>query len=282
MRVNMILQKLRLLFWTSLGFAGTIAAEPQRWVVYYNNQATYEDLRAYNPLVFDSETHPPLKPFLANDKTTLAYISLGEAATHNSYFADVKAQGLLLGENSSWPGSYFIDLRNPLWTKRVIEEIIPSILFQRFSGLFLDTLDDADYLEQEDPVKYKGMREAAIKLVRTIRKNYPMIPIMMNRGLDIAPAVVHDINMILAEATWSFYDVKKKAYEHVPQKEYQAYADRLRLLEHDNPTLTVYTLDYWDPTDAKGISAIYHLQRENGFIPYVSTRDLQKIIQEPK
>ncbi len=276
-----MLKTLRLLLCPLLGFAGTVTADSPRWVVYYNNLATYEQLRPYNPLVFDSHTHPSLRPFMSTDVTTLAYLSLGEVATHNPYFEEVKAQGLLLGENPNWPGSYFVDVRSPKWTKRVIENLIPAILFKRFKGIFLDTLDNADFLEDEDPIKYKGMREAAIRLVKAIRRNYPQIPIMLNRALDIAPSIITDVDMVLGESVLTNYDVGTKKYGRVAKKDYDAYVDRLKKLEQENPRVTIYTLDYWDPEDSKGIEEIYRIQRENGFIPYVATRDLQTIVPEP-
>jgi hypothetical protein len=47
------------------------------------------------------------------------------------------------------------------------------------------------------------------------------------------------------------------------------------------PRLKVYTLDYWPPTDAAGVARIYAEQRKNGFIPYVSVKDLDRVLKEP-
>lgn len=253
----------------------------ERWAVYYNNQAPYLDFRPYELLVLDSDVHPSLNPFIAAGKTILGYISLGEIAKHNGYFADAKKESLLLDENPNWPGSYFVDVRDPRWTKMVIEELIPFVLRQRFDGLFWDTLDDAEFLERKDPEKYKGMVAAAVKLIKTIRLNYPHVPVMMNRGLDLLPQVVTDIPMVLAESIFTRYDKASKKYEKVPLQEYLAQVERLKSAKIQNPNLKIYTLDYWDPADTATIAEIYRVQREKGFIPYVSTPDLQKLIPEP-
>ncbi len=261
---------------------GTVEAETEHWAVYYNDKAPYAAFHPYSLLVLDSQVHPSLNPFIAAGKTTLGYVSLGEVAKHHTYFEQAQKAGLLFEENPNWPGSYFVDLRNPLWTKMLIEEIIPSVLYQRFDGLFFDTLDNALFLEQKDPVKHKGMVDAAVKLVKAIRLNYPHIPIMMNRGLALLPQVLNDINMLLAESTFTDYSSVTKTYHRMPKAEYRSYVASLKEIQKQNNEIKIFTLDYWDPADTKMIAEIYRVQREQGFIPYVSTPDLQTLIAEPK
>jgi hypothetical protein len=47
------------------------------------------------------------------------------------------------------------------------------------------------------------------------------------------------------------------------------------------PRLRLFTLDYWDPEDSDGLAEIYRAQRCAGFIPYVATPDLTRIVPEP-
>jgi hypothetical protein len=47
------------------------------------------------------------------------------------------------------------------------------------------------------------------------------------------------------------------------------------------PKLQIMSLDYWDPADTKGVATIYSTQRANGFIPYVSTIELNRVVEEP-
>lgn len=258
-----------------------VCAEDVRWAVYYNDDASYEDFRSYKLVVFDRDYHPNIQPFIAAEKITLGYLSLGEVASYHHYFQEIKDEGILIIENPNWPGSWMVDLRDPRWASRVIEELVPSVLFKHFTGIFLDTIDNAEYLESLDPVKYKGMKNAAVKLVKGIRLNYPHIPIMLNRGLDIAPDVVRDINMLLVESTYSRYDFAAKKYEKVPKAEYEEYHKKVKELQGLNPSLTIYTLDYWDPADTKMIKKIYQFQRARGYNPYVATIDLQKLMAEP-
>lgn len=251
------------------------------WAVYYANELKPEAFDAYSLIVFDSEAHPLISPLLSAGKTVLGYISLGEVASYRHWYAEVKSEGILLQENKNWSGSYAVDLRDPRWTKRVIEEMIPAILQQGFSGVFLDTLDNAAELERVDGKKYSGMTLAAVKLIRTIRRHFPEIKIMLNRGYDLLPQIGDVIDMTLGESVFATYNFETKRYSSVDQELYKTQVSILDAAAKKFPNLLIYTLDYWDPSDSKGISAIYRTERGNGFIPYVSTIKLDQLLPEP-
>ena len=257
-------------------------AHAESWIVYYSDKAPIEAFDAYKVLVFDSDFHPPLEPLLEQKKILLGYLSLGEVEHVRHYFGHVKDEGILLHENQYWKGSYFVDVRDPRWTKRVIEELIPAILHQGFRGVFLDTLDNPPHLERQDPEKYGGMITAAARLVRTIRRHYPTMPIMMNRGYELLPEVEGHIDILLAESFFTDYDFDTKVYSKVPPDLYQEQLLIINAAKTRQPGLRIFTLDYWNPEDTKGIARIYSEQRGNGFSPYVATIELDRIVEEPK
>jgi polysaccharide biosynthesis protein PelA len=137
--------------------------------------------------VLDSQYHPPLKPLKTQQKILLGYISLGEITQENPFFETAQKKGISLHENKNWPGSYFVDLRNPAWLEYIVNTAIPNVINQGFDGIFLDTIDTAEYLETLDPKKYSGLKRAAINLLHLIRLNYPYIKIMLNRGFPLLP-----------------------------------------------------------------------------------------------
>lgn len=258
------------------------AAETKNFVVYYGESEDPANFAPYSLVVFESENHPVIEGLLESGKTVLGYLNLGEVEDNRFYFKEVKDEGILLEENPNWKGSFFVDLRDKRWTKRVLENLIPAILFQGFTGIFIDTLDNAAYLEEKDPSKYKGMKKAAIDLVKAIRLNYPDMKIMLNRGFEILPGVAKDIDMELAESIFSEYNQKKKTYELIAKPTYESHVKVLKEAQKINPNLEIYTLDYWDLKDPEGIKKIYHAEREQGFIPYVATWRLNKLVKEPK
>jgi uncharacterized protein (TIGR01370 family) len=244
-------------------FTPMAQAQTLRWACYYASAAPLSTLSKFDLLVFDSDAHPAIAPLKERGKTVVGYLSIGEVNSTRAYFNNVKAQNLVLQENKNWQGSFFIDVRNPLWTRRVVEELVPKIIQKGFNGIFLDTVDNAPYLEQQDPRQYRGMADAMVQLIKTIRQNYPAIKIIVNRGFDILPRIESEIDMVLGESivesqVRSLQDLKKR-----------------------RPGVTILTLDYVDPSNRSAVVQTYRRQRANGFNPYVSTRELNMIFEEP-
>lgn len=270
-------------FWLFLfTFANVFSIEPTRWVVDYSQGINPKQLRDYSVIVMDSQGNPLLEGFIEKEKEVLGYISLMEVGNHRWYFPEIEQAGLVIEENPNWPGTYVIDIRNKQWVKMVIEQLIPRLLFERYDGLFLDNLDDAAALEQRNPEKYAGMKKAAVNLVKAIHLHYPEAILMMNRAYELLPQLADQINIELGESVYSTYDFTTKSYKHVPEEEYQRQVELLKKAQQANPQLRVFTLDYWNPDDSDEIRKIYQVERNNGFVPYVSTIDLQKVIPEPK
>ncbi|MFO0996108.1 MAG: endo alpha-1,4 polygalactosaminidase [Alphaproteobacteria bacterium] len=256
-----------------------IFAKP--WVVYYADSAPVEAFGPYGVVVLDSDSHPPLEPLNAQGKVLLGYVSLGEVEEHRSWYATVKQWGILQKENPNWKGSYYVDPRDSRWSRLVVEELVPSILAKGFAGIFIDTLDNPIYLEEVDPQQNKGMSEAAAQLVQSIRRHFPSIPIMLNRAYQLLPKVEGDIDMELGEAVYARYDFDRKAYRRVDKADYEQQVRWLKDAMARQPGLRVMTLDYWNPSDAAGIRRIYAAERANGFLPYVATLKLNRIVKEP-
>lgn len=253
----------------------------ERFVVYYADTAPLTQFKPYQLVVLDSTHHPDLLPLKEEDKVILGYLTLGEVDKNSRSYALLKERNLILQENPNWKGSYYVDMRDPLWAKIVLEDLIPSILRQGFDGLFLDTLDNPLALEEQNREKYAGMRDAALHMVQAIRMHYPSIKIMMNRAYGILPKVAPLIDMEMAESLYAGYDFGKKEYKLVPDADYQAQLQILQGIKKKHPKLKIYTLDYAAPSDRSAAKEIYRVERANGFIPYVATIGLDKIIEEP-
>jgi hypothetical protein len=200
-----------LLMLTFVMAAGT--GSPRRlWAVYYSDVAQPKEFRGYDLVVFDGDVHPPLKPISANGSVVLGYLSLCEVERHRKWFTAARDSGLLVGENPNWRGSYFIDLRDARWRKIVVGQLVPEVLAQGFQGLFLDTLDDAADLERRDPRTFRGMKAAAVQLVRDIRTAAPTATLMVNRGYDLLPEIARSIDIVLGESVYGTYDFAAKTY----------------------------------------------------------------------
>ena len=258
------------------------ADKDEHFAVYYSDLASPEDFASFNLIVLDRDHHPELQPLLEHGKILLSYLSLGEVKETDSYYPELKEKGMVLAENPNWKGSYYIDIRNPAWSKMVLEELIPSTLGEKFSGIFFDTLDSSIYLEDSEPAKYPGMKDAAVHLIEAVRLHYPAMPIMVNRGYGLLPRIGHLIDKELGESVYADYNFTTKKYGKVDAETYALQLKWLNEAKTKNPNLKIYTLDYANPDDTKAIKNIYSTERANGFIPYVATVELDRLVPEPQ
>ena len=271
-----------------LGTLAAIASGPaaaadgtDRFVICYGQDDKPDDYAPYRRAVLDADHHPALAPLKLRGIELFGYVSIGEADQTRDYHDAIVAAGLLLGPNSNWPGAHYVDLRKPAWRALLLDRIIPAIIDRGFEGLFLDTLDDAAFLENADPVANRGMIEAGAATIRAIRKKFPTVPLMLNRAFEVAALVPADLESILAESLASNYDFKTRRYHLRSPADLKWGLARLAELRALNPALQIYTLDYWDRADHAGIARLYERERRAGFTPYVATIDLQRIVPEP-
>ncbi len=262
--------------------AGPEVRPPWRWAAYYRDTATPRELSGFDLLVLDADRHPPLAPLTDRGQLLLAYVSLTEVGAHRVFFAPLERANALLESHPHWKDARFIDIRNPLWAVLLVEQIVPQVLAAGFDGLFLDTLDDAELLETRDPKRFAGTKDAAIALVRTIRRHYPTIRLMVNRGYAIMPAIARDVDFVLGESVQGSFDPNTREYRQPDESDVAWQVGRLEDAALRNPRLRILTLDYWSPDDEAGIRHIYDTQRRRGFSPYVATPLLDRVVKEPR
>jgi hypothetical protein len=124
------------------------------------------------------------------------------------------------------------------------------------------------------------MVDAAAALLREMHQRFPGIPIMVNRGYAVLPRAAGAFDMLLGESVFTTWDAASGAYRPTSESDYGWQVEQMRAAQRRDPKLKLFSLDYWDPNDPKGIARIYAQERANGFIPYVGTRDLTKIVLE--
>jgi uncharacterized protein (TIGR01370 family) len=260
-----------------LAHAAEKRAQDDSFVIYYGRDHD-PAISRFSLAVLDPDA-APLKR--ATDQTIyLGYLSLVEVHAGRSYFRNVAAEGLLQTENPNWPGAHLVEVRDSRWQRRVLEKLIPDILAKGFHGLFLDTLDSAEFLETQDPRRYKGMIEAAAHLVRAIKHNTPQVPVMINRGYAILPSIVGSFDMLLGESVRTTFS-GRNTYRRMSDSDFAWQRDRMHEARARDPRIKLFSLDYWDPGDRPGIARIYDEERRHGFIPYVATPDLTRIVPPP-
>jgi polysaccharide biosynthesis protein PelA len=252
-----------------------------RWLVFYGRTAEESILATYDIVVLDPGFQGSISRLADAGTPVCGYLSLGEIRTSDPFLTFVDPAALL-PENPDWPGTRRVDIRNPSWHLLMLDRRIPSLVSQGFTGLMFDTLDTPPHLESVDPVRYGGMREAAVALVHSIRLRWPEMALIMNRGYALLPDVVEDVDAIIAESLMTSPGCGGRGFAWADLHEVE---EQLMLLDpaaRRHPVLPILSLDYWDPEDTNTIAEIYRRERELGHHPYVATRSLDIIVPEAR
>lgn len=244
------------------------------WVCVYNEDAAPRDIAQFDVAVLDADAHPDLDALSAARTLKLGYVSLCEAGDYRWFWPEIAERNWVVGRNPEW-GGYLIDVRSREWQNLLLDHIVPKILNQGFDGLFLDTVDTAEYLEKYHPqVKRAGMMAAVVELIRAIRVRFPGVVIVMNRGYAVLEQVVAAIDGVVAESI--FTTTAETGLRFRTPAEMQAELELLKRM-HKRHGITVFSLDYFDAALESEVETLILRARSAGFVPYVSTRELDKI-----
>jgi polysaccharide biosynthesis protein PelA len=250
-----------------------------RWLAFYGTTADERILAAYDVVVLDPEFQGSISLVAEGGARVCGYLSLSEIRKSDPFFGFLDGAALL-PENPDWPGTRRVDIRHPSWRTLVLDRRIPSLVTQGFTGLMFDSLDTPPYLELLDPVRYHGMREAAIALVETIRARWPDMMLIINRGYALLPDVLLKVDAVIAESLVTSPDQRVGGFTWIEPRQVELQLRLLSPAARRRPPLPILSLDYWDPDDAVTVAKIYRRERELGHHPYVATRSLDKIVPE--
>lgn len=262
---------------------GGAASEPtsplrgiKSWVAYYGAaEHAAADLARFDLAVLDPARHPPLDIVKRHGSLVLMYVSLAEVNIRHPSYPPVAAQPWVLGPNPNWPEARRLDVRAPGYEAWLLEEVVPDALKGPVNGLFLDTADTALELERAEPERFRGAGATLERIVRTLRRAHPRAILVLNGGLPLAERLGRVLDGVALESVWTDYDFAGKAYRRRPADQAEERATALRRVARIG--LPVLTLEYAPPEDGEWVGRLIRSARENGFVPYVSTIDLQQV-----
>ena len=234
------------------------------YAVYYGKDAAEaqqlgnSDLAIVQPYSVSAEQ---IKALHENGTRVVAYLTIGELDPKSKYAARVDPKWIL-GENKNW-GSKFIDASQAGW-QAIVAEQAAALNKQGFDGFFLDTLDTADL--------YPKIAPGLVKIVEDLRAKYPDALIVQNRGFALLNKTAPSIDAVMFENFSSQYDFAKKTYGSVS-------GDPSFVESLSKRGLKVLTLDYAQPQQQEVITRNFQRAKSYGFVPYVSTINLDKIYE---
>ncbi|MEH3148698.1 MAG: endo alpha-1,4 polygalactosaminidase [Methylobacterium frigidaeris] len=258
-----------------------LARPDASWVVFYGEDIALDRLAAFDVAVLDADFRGDVGQLGRQGCEVLAYLSLGEIKKSSRLYRHLDDPGVLLAENPNWPDTFVCDVRRPSWQSLILDRALPTLVARGFTGVFFDTLDTPPHLEQTDPDRYAGMRLAAIDLVRAIRRSFPDLVLLMNRGYALLPDLKPELDGVVAESLLTTYDFAARTYKWVDQEQLTYHMQALQVLTFDPHILPILSLDYWECADTATVREIYAQERGFGHNPYVAEVLLDRIFPEP-
>ena len=154
-----------------------------------------------------------------------AYVSVGEVSQSRSWWRRVPRR-LFLGSNRGW-GSDIVDVGDPEWASFLVSEVIAPLYARGYRALFLDTLDSYQLVSRSDSDRARYER-GLVQLVLMLKKRWPEIKLVLNRGFEILPRVAREIAGIAAESLFQGWDAASQSYVLVQDKDRQWLLSRLQ------------------------------------------------------
>lgn len=146
-----------------------------RMHVYYGARPTNaKDKRTFDTTIAKDMivVEPGNFPIAPNDRSYFYFSTTGVNTSNASVRGlgkSLQDKGLLLGvEDPGGPGTQMVDLRKPEARKVMADFLVSKLKDSKFEGVMLDAIASAEIVEKRDPVKYKGLAEAATTLVEEV------------------------------------------------------------------------------------------------------------------
>lgn len=207
---------------------------------------------------------------------TVEYISLGEDYSLNVgdglgpggyasyYLYDESDQAI---PNGDW-GSYYVDPASPAWRQIIFNEI-RRIIDKGVDGIFMDTVDCVDAY----PQTFNGI----CNLIMDIRKEFPNIKLVLNRGFTVVPTLYEVLDGVMFELFSTYYNTNVFKYDVLDEKSVTFSYNRYNGVQLVNDCrqkkyFPVFAMEYY-PADGfeSDKQLIYDRDWEYDFIPYINS-----------
>lgn len=249
----------------------------RRWWIFTGHSADAERVdwrrqgESADLVVLSGDPRIPLAQF-PGGTIRLGYLSVGEADAHRGYWPSVRERSFLVEPNPAWPQNIRVDVRDKRWQDVILSVEAPRLLGLGFDGLMLDTLDTAPYLENRDPARFAGSRQALRELLATLRRQLPRAVLLANGTESLVDAAPY-VDGYVVEGVFATYDFGGWFYRPTTTEERDwklAQIDRALAAS----TRPVFSIEYAGPEDPQLGAWASAEARNRGFRPFVTVRDL--------
>ena len=257
--------------------------EPKSTAIFYASQPPVELLGQYQRVVVepDNITAQELAALHAKGAKVFAYLSIGEVNSTRKWYKQVDPDWIL-GRNNVWD-SEVMDLAKPGWQNFVIKQLVAPLADKGYDGLFLDTMDSFHIYATNQAARDR-QAQALASLLQTIRKTYPNIHLIANRGFEVMSTVAPQLEAVAAESLFASWDNARKTFRTVKLEDTKWLMEKLTSLKRDYG-LDIIVIDYLPIAHREDARTLAKKIQDLGFVPWVTKPELDGMgvgLIEPK
>tara|TARA_B110000046_G_scaffold171582_1_gene192553 strand:+ start:1645 stop:2289 length:645 start_codon:yes stop_codon:yes gene_type:complete len=195
---------MKYILWLLLLVSAQLLAKPVNNSIafYYSAPMPLAEMTFYSRVVVQPElvTEHELNWFKERNIAVYAYLSIGESYNKSDYS---------LTTNPNW-NSYISDLTSPKWQQQLNSSAV-ALKKRGFSGLFLDTLDSYQLLDNEryDKLAQQAGLVSIIKDLSLVFKKQ----LVLNRGFELLPSLQNLATDLVAEGLFSHFNPLDNSYK---------------------------------------------------------------------
>jgi polysaccharide biosynthesis protein PelA len=243
---------------------------------HYGKRVSLDAFRAFDVVVVDPDHGHDPKAYKAHPEQRselFAYVALGEVHPDRGY-AGAIAPGWLIGQNKDWH-SRIIDQTQSRWPAFVMQQIVEPLWQKGYRGLFLDTLDSWQLLDADKTDK-SAQAQALGALILQIKRQYPEMQLIANRGFELLPQIAPALKAVAAESVLQGWQPKAQAYLPVAADDRQWLLKKFSEIRQQYK-LPVVAIDYVAPQDRDLTRKTAQALQQLGLIAWVSDYAMQTL-----
>jgi TolB protein len=213
-------------------------------------------------------------------KTVLAYMSIGEAEDYRFYWQkdwEPGAPPWLDRENRAWKGNFKVHYWDPAW-QSIIYAYTDRLLAAGFDGAYLDIIDAYEYYADQGRATAAQEMASFVATIRAYAQTRdPDFLIFVQNAPELAalvPSYLTSVDGIGQEDIYYGYGDDDQMTPPEVTAELEGYLDLFKAAGR-----LVLTVDY--ATTQTHLADAYARSRARGYVPFVTVRDLDRLTINP-
>ena len=241
---------------------------------YYGPNPPVNALAQFDRLVLEPENIKPteLTQLKRHGAIAYSYLSVGEVGEHRNWY-DRIPRDAVTGTNGDW-NSKLMNLSDPAWQRFLLQRAA-ELQRRGYEGLFLDTMDSYQLFVKSDAERKK--QEAALaNLVYRIKRKYPQLSIITNRGFEVIDRIGQYIDGVAAESLYAGWNNGLQTYTEVPETDRQWLQQKFNTIRQkfSIDTIAIEYLPANKRSEARNIAAKI---ADDGSIPWIANPALDYV-----